>query len=219
MNKIASAGSVYLMPDLKRPVSLAMNLFLLRTNQEKTNQKFIYFYLKANESYIKQFATGTAATTITKNAVRELEILLPPLSEQKAIASILSSLDDKIELNQQMNQTLEAIARAIFKSWFVDFDPVRAKMAGNQPVGMDAATANLFPDSFEESALGLIPKGWKVGTVGDVIDIFDSKRIPLSNKERLKRQGHYLYYGAASVMDYIDDYLFDGTGLTQRHYI
>jgi type I restriction enzyme S subunit len=83
-------------------------------------------------------------------------------------------------------------------------------MEGRQPVGMDAATAELFPDSFEESALGLIPKGWRVGILGDVIDIFDSKRIPLSNRERLKRQGDYPYYGAASIMDYIDDYIFDG---------
>jgi type I restriction enzyme S subunit len=81
--------------------------------------------------------------------------------EQKAIARILSSLDDKIELNQQMNHTLEAQARAIFKSWFVDFDPVRAKMEGRQPSGMDAATAALFPDGFEESELGMIPKGWE----------------------------------------------------------
>ena len=87
------------------------------------------------------------------------------------IGNKVSSLDDKIELNQQMNQTLEAIARAIFKSWFVDFDPVRAKMAGNQPVGMDAATANLFPDNFKESALGLIPKGWKVGTFANLAEI------------------------------------------------
>jgi type I restriction enzyme S subunit len=77
-----------------------------------------------------------------------------------AIAHILGTLDDKIELNRRMNETLEAMARVLFKSWFVDFDPVRAKMEGRQPHGMDAETAALFPDAFEESELGEIPKGW-----------------------------------------------------------
>ncbi len=170
MNKIANAGSIYCMPDLKRSVSLAMNLFLLRTKEEEAHQKYVFYYLKSNEAYIKSFATGTAATTITKQAVREIEILLPPLSEQKAIAHILSSFDDKIELNRQMNETLEAMARAIFKSWFVDFDPVSAKRSGRQPAGMDTATADLFPDEFEESSLGLIPKGWRVGKLGDIAE-------------------------------------------------
>ena len=105
------------------------------------------------------------------------------------ISNKVPSLDDKIELNQQMNQTLEAIARAIFKSWFVDFDPVRAKMAGNQPVGMDAATANLFPDSFEESALGLIPKGWKVKTIGDAVKIVGG-RTPSTKNPDYWKNGH-----------------------------
>ena len=84
---------------------------------------------------------------------------------RQAIAHILGTLDDKIELNRRMNETLEAMARAIFKSWFVDFDPVRAKAEGRQPEGMDADTAALFPDSFEDFALGKIPKGWRVGKV------------------------------------------------------
>jgi type I restriction enzyme S subunit len=92
----------------------------------------------------------------------------------------------------------------------VDFDPVSAKRSGRQPAGMDTATADLFPDEFEESSLGLIPKGWRVVKLGDVISIYDAKRIPLSGRERSTRQGKYPYYGAASVMDFIDDYLFDG---------
>jgi type I restriction enzyme S subunit len=88
--------------------------------------------------------------------------------EQRAIASVLGSLDDKIEQNRRENETLEAMARALFKSWFVDFDPVRAKMEGRQPVGMDADTAALFPDGFEESALGPIPRGWRTGCLGEV---------------------------------------------------
>jgi Restriction endonuclease S subunits len=92
---------------------------------------------------------------------------LPSLPTQHAIARILGSLDDKIELNRQMNETLEAMARAIFQSWFVDFDPVRAKAEGRRPAGMDAETAGLFPSEFEEVDGRVVPKGWKLGTMGE----------------------------------------------------
>jgi type I restriction enzyme, S subunit len=98
---------------------------------------------------------------------KRLKISLPPISHQRAIAQILGSLDDKIDLNRRMNETLEAMARAIFKSWFVDFDPIRAKMEGRKPVGMDAETASLFPESVEESPLGLIPSSWRVTSIDD----------------------------------------------------
>ena len=91
-----------------------------------------------------------------------IPFVIPPLAEQKAIAGVLGALDDKIELNRRKNATLESMARALFQSWFVDFDPVRAKLDGRQPVGMDDETAGVFPDAFEESELGPIPKGWGV---------------------------------------------------------
>lgn len=100
--------------------------------------------------------------------LKQVPFLLPPKDEQRTIASILTQLDDKIELNRRMSDTLEAIARAIFKSWFVDFDPVRAKADGRQLVGMDAETATLFPDSFEDSELGKIPCGWAVNVLDDL---------------------------------------------------
>jgi type I restriction enzyme S subunit len=93
--------------------------------------------------------------------------VLPPLAEQKAISAILGALDDKIELNRRMNATLEAMARALFQSWFVDFDLVRAKFDGRQPVGIDGASADLFPATFQDSLLGLIPHEWIAGTVVD----------------------------------------------------
>ena len=107
---------------------------------------------------------------VNRNDLHRIPVSLPPLAEQKRIASILGALDDKIELNRRMNAKLEDMARTLFKSWFVDFDPVRAKLDGRLPAGMDANTAALFPDAFEESALGLIPKGWKVLPVGDVVE-------------------------------------------------
>lgn len=98
--------------------------------------------------------------------VKQLDVRLPPPAEQRAIACILGALDDKIELNRRRNRTLEAMARAIFQSWFVDFDPVRAKAEGRTPVGMSKEVAKLFPATFEDSALGPIPKGWCFTSVG-----------------------------------------------------
>ena len=107
---------------------------------------------------------------VNRNDLHRIPVLLPPLPEQKAIAAVLGALDDKIELNRRMNATLEAMARALFQSWFVDFDPVRAKLDGRQPPNLAPATAALFPDSFQDSALGHIPTGWTIQPVGEVVD-------------------------------------------------
>ena len=117
-------------------------------------------------------AQATGSTFPSVSASQLAAIPYPNFSEaaQHTIAHILGTLDGKIELNRQMNETLEAIARMIFKSWFVDFDPVRAKMEGRMPAGMDAATATLFPSAFQDSPLGKIPKGWKVGTLGEIAE-------------------------------------------------
>ena len=140
---------------------------------------------------------------------------LPPLKEQQAIAHVLGTLDDKIELNRRMNETLEEMARALFKSWFVDFEPVRAKMEGRwrrgeSLPGLPAEHYDLFPDRLMASELGDVPEGWEVKPLGDVIEIHDSRRVPLNGRHRAKRQGPYPYYGAAGIMDYVDDFLFDG---------
>jgi type I restriction enzyme S subunit len=110
---------------------------------------------------------------------RRLRITLPSPSVQRAVGEILNSLDDKIDLNRRMNQTLEAMAQALFQSWFVDFDPVRAKAEGRQPEGVDAGTAALFPNRLVSSELGEIPEGWRVsclGEIGEVIDCLHSKK-------------------------------------------
>ncbi len=153
-------------------------LFSSRCLRVRPNPKYIdssylsyFFGLPSFKEHIRRIAVGATMPSLNTSILSDLDIILPPLPEQKAIAHILGTLDDKIELNQQMNQTLEAMARAIFKSWFVDFEPVRAKMEGKQPVGMDTATANLFPNSFEESELGLIPNGWRVGTFANLAEI------------------------------------------------
>lgn len=128
------------------------------------------FLTKQHQNWMLQNAGGTTMPSLNEGIIKRIPILVPPLAKQKRIAGILGALDDKIELNRRMNETLEQMARALFKSWFVDFDPVHAKAAGRQPFGMDKATADLFPDSFEESELGKIPKGWTVTSVGEAVE-------------------------------------------------
>jgi type I restriction enzyme S subunit len=116
---------------------------------------------------------GAVQQHFNVGSARTLRLNLPPLAEQKAIASILGALDDKIELNRRMNATLEGMARALFQSWFVDFDPVRAKLDGRKPEGMDKSTAALFPDAFQESSLGPVPKGWQIIGLPEMIDFLE----------------------------------------------
>ncbi|MGS0753747.1 restriction endonuclease subunit S [Roseateles sp. GG27B] len=113
-------------------------------------------------------ANTTVQTTINLKDLRALPIPLPPEDERRAIAEFVGALDDRITLLRETNATLEAIAQALFKSWFVDFDPVHAKAEDRAPDGMDEATAALFPDSFEESELGLVPKGWRAQTLAEI---------------------------------------------------
>ncbi|MBU2261055.1 MAG: restriction endonuclease subunit S [Proteobacteria bacterium] len=149
---------------------ISQRQFYLRPNLRKVLPEFIAYYFTSAEGQHKLLAnTSSGVPSIAQpvSYLRTIEIPLPPLSEQRAIAHILGTLDDKIELNRKMNRTLEAMAQAIFKSWFVDFDPVRAKAEGRDP-GLPKAIADLFPDAFEDSELGEIPEGWEVGTLGEV---------------------------------------------------
>ena len=131
---------------------------------------YLYYYSnwQPHVDYLRARANSGVQVNLSTPAIREAEIELPPLAEQVSIGSLLSALDDRITLLRETNATLEAIAQALFKSWFVDFDPVRAKMEGRTPEGMDEATAALFPDGLETSELGEVPRGWRVGTVASV---------------------------------------------------
>ena len=126
----------------------------------RAHTRFLCYVLSQTE--ISGYLTGSTMPKLTQGNLNRLPVIAPPLAEQKAIAAVLGALDDKIELSRRMNATLEAMARALFQSWFVDFDPVRAKLDGRKPVGLDVTTSALFPDSFQESSLGHIPKGWEV---------------------------------------------------------
>ena len=135
-------------------------------------------------AWFKFHAIGATMPNLNEGIIRSFPLFMPPLGEQRAIAHILSTLDDKIELNRRMSETLEAMARVLFKSWFVDFDPVRAKAEGRDP-GLPPHLADLFPDSLEDSELGEIPKGWRVGRFGHVVEQLRDQETPLSSPEAI----------------------------------
>lgn len=147
---------------------------------------------------------GSAQPFISQGDARALRISLPPISEQKAIAHILGALDDKIELNQKMNQTLEDIAKAIFKSWFVDFDPVRSKAEG-RPTGLPAEISALFPDTLVDSESGEVPAGWAISTLGGAFAIQYGKNFPTKN---LIENG-YPVFGGNGIIGFHSAYLYD----------
>jgi type I restriction enzyme S subunit len=144
-------------------VCLGQRMVLIRPDPARVHHAFLRYWLNSPQifSHIHGFRDGTVAERLNLPVIRGLAVAFPSLTEQVAIADVLSSLDDRIALLRETNATLEAIAQALFKSWFVDFDPVRARQQGLAPKGMDEATAALFPDGFEESEMGLVPKGWR----------------------------------------------------------
>jgi type I restriction enzyme S subunit len=144
----------------------------LTPDPAKADSLFLYYLFSSPDlqDRIKNEAIGSSVPGFNLGQLRAMRLVIPEPDEQSAIAHILGTLDNKIELNRRMNETLEAMARALFKSWFVDFDPVRAKAAGRD-TGLPKHLADLFPDSFEDSELGEIPKGWKVKTAGDLAEV------------------------------------------------
>jgi len=146
--------------------------------------RFLFYVLKHHRDDFLRLASGGAQRNLSGALVRRFAVNAPPLPEQRAIAHILGTFDDKIELNRRMNETLEAMARALFKSWFVDFDPIRAKAEGCDP-RLPPHIADLFPDSFEDAELWEIPKGWRVGRFADVVEQLRDPENPLASPDEL----------------------------------
>ncbi|WP_431607999.1 restriction endonuclease subunit S [Stutzerimonas stutzeri] len=171
---VGSVGQVAVAPKSVSGFNVARAVAVIHP-EDHVESEWIALCLRSplSQHLLGSRANTTVQTTINLKDLRALPIPLPPASERREIASAMLALDDRITLLRETNATLEAIAQALFKSWFVDFDPVRAKAEGRQPEGMDATTAALFPDSFEESELGLVPKGWEVKPVGDVVNVTD----------------------------------------------
>ncbi|SFI56160.1 restriction endonuclease subunit S [Nitrosomonas sp. Nm34] len=177
----ASFGQVHYCPVNYWPHNTALYV----TDFHGNDPKFAYYFLKSIS--FARYNSGSAQPSLNRNFIYPIEVNVPPLEEQHAIAHILGKLDDKIELNRRMSETLEAIARAIFKSWFVDFDPVRAKASGEPSetichrLGLTPDLLALFPDRLVDSELGEIPEGWFVWAVRDVGNIVCGKTPPTKN--------------------------------------
>jgi len=168
--------------------------FVMRGIEGVSDNLFVYYlthYPEFKNAAIKSMVGSSGRQRAQLDVLKNLEYELPDLEEQIQIATLLSSIDDKIALNKRINDNLEQQAQALYKSWFVDFDPF---MGGE----------------FVESEAGMIPKGWRVGNLLDVAELYDSRRKPLSGMQRSAMKKIYPYYGATSIMDYVDNYIFDG---------
>ena len=164
-----------------------MYLIRFRPDSSRVNPFFVGYQLRSERfrQHVLAVRGGSAQPGANAKQLGAFPVQLIARELQDSAVGILRSLDDRITLLRETNATLEAIAQAIFKSWFVDFDPVRAKMEGRAPEGMDEATAALFPDSFEESELGMVPKGWRVGTLGNVLALRSERTKPSEETKML----------------------------------
>jgi type I restriction enzyme S subunit len=189
---------------------VAVNKVPLTTNQaccnlvvdtNKADYRFVYYYLMGQYKALVDLKNGGAQQNLNGQLIKAFPIALPSIEEQVEISTILELIDDRITLLRETNTTLEAIAQALFKSWFVDFDPVHAKMQGRAPEGMDEATAALFPDSFEESELGDVPKGWRVERLGEVCSYLNRGISP-----KYLEEGGVLVINQKCIRDFSVDY-------------
>ena len=191
MGKVAlSTGEVF--------TNQQINSLIVESGDEP---EYVYYNLLMRKKELRAKASGSAQPILNKSAFGATEIELPSVSAQIAVVDVLKSIDDRIDLLRQTNATLESIAQALFKSWFTDFDPVHAKQAGREPADMNAATAALFPAEFEESALGLIPKGWNCVRLGDVLELVYGKALKATDR----REGPIPVYGSGGVTGYHDE--------------
>lgn len=210
--KKGTLGQTGLIPDDARypQYLLSSNQMRLTVDRSVADPLFVYYYVSSAASRAKivrdSEATGVPKTNLAY--LRGFPILLPPLAEQRRIAAVVGALDDKIELNRKMSATLEAMARALFKSWFVDFDPVRAKAEGRD-TGLSPEIAALFPDSFNDSELGEIPAEWGVADLGDLVSFEYGK--PLKADDR--RGGAVAVYGSNGVVGWHNQALIKGPGV------
>lgn len=170
------------------PARVNQHVAIIRPRRQAIDPHFLRYALVSPEMQARMVSwagSGGTRNALTKAMVESFDVLAPTtLGAQRAIASVLGMLDDRIELNRQLNETLETMARALFRSWFIDFDPVRAKADGRDS-RLPKSLTDLFPDSFEDSELGEIPKGWKVGCLHDVVEQLRDQENPLASPEAL----------------------------------
>ena len=187
--------------------------FYMRPKPSEAIPEFIVAYFKTPEGQHELLANasqvGVPSIARPVTYLRSIEIPTPPIQEQRDIAHILGTLDDKIELNRRMNETLEAMARALFKSWFVDFDPVRAKMEGRN-IGLPKSLADLFPDRMVDSELGEMPEEWKIKALGDLFELAYGKALKADDR---RHDGNIPVYGSNGQIGWHDKKLIQGPGI------
>jgi type I restriction enzyme S subunit len=201
-------GAAVVIPE-SLPVANCSDLVVVRPGPQLDPRFLVYYINSSARHHVSAYTVGAVQQHFNISSAKEMRLNLPPLWEQRAIARILGALDDKIELNRRMNHTLEEMARAIFKSWFVDFDPVTAKSEGRQPYGMNAETAALIPSAFQDSELGPIPKGWHVAKLGDVCELAYGKSLTANNRS----SGDVAVFGSDGQIGWHDAALVKGPGI------
>ena len=210
-------GEVGIVPGDKDRYMLSTSLMKLRCDAKQADSLYLFYFFKSHEGRHQLLRNasqvGTPGIGQPLSSLKSIELALPPLKNQRTIAHILGSLDDKIELNRRMNETLEAMARAIYKSWFVDFDPVRAKASGEpaesicRRLGLTPDVLALFPDGFQDSKLGEIPAGWTVTSLSDLTTKIGSGATPRGGRDV------YLEEGIALIRSqnvYDSEFVWDG---------
>jgi len=201
-------GKIGIMPKRRKFPRYIMGNSMLRVrcNSEKLLPDYLYYWLTSpvGQQYLfsRVSQVGVPQIQTPLSTLRQAELLVPPIPEQLGITKVLGVIDDKIDLLRETNATLEAIAQALFKSWFVDFDPVRAKAEGRDPEGLPPEVADLFPSEFEDSELGAIPKGWQVGSLADVFDIQGGTQPPASEFVDQPQEG---YVRLLQIRDFASD--------------
>ncbi|MDB4631041.1 restriction endonuclease subunit S [Pseudomonadales bacterium] len=220
-----SVARVCQVPEDVLPARVNQHVAIIRPDSSKLIHKYLHYFLvnPKMQTYMLNLASaGATRNALTKGMIESFEVPATSIDEQKAIASVLGALDDKIENNRQMNETLEELARAIFKSWFVDFDPVHAKAAGNAPAHMDAETAALFPSSFGDDGL---PVGWETSNFEDLIEFrngyaFKSKELSkdLKSDFAIFKMGH-IKVGGGFNPNYKTDHLIPKASPKMKEFI
>ena len=178
-------------------------------NDEILYNEFLYYLLILKKAELNNLGSGTTFKELSKATLEKLKISIPDLSTQKSIAKVLSDLDAKIELNNRINRELEAMAKTLYDYWFVQFDFPFDFAQGKPNSEGKPYKSNGGKMVYNKELKREVPEGWEVKRLEKCIDLFDYKRIPLSNKERETRNGNIPYFGATSILDYIDDYIFD----------
>ena len=206
--RVGAPGTCCVIPEHLGDLNAA-SLVILRTNPKVLDPYFLSVFFNSREGrrQVESLTVGSVQSVFNVKTAHQIQIPVVEIKEQLAISAMVASINRKIELNRKSNETLEGIAKALFKSWFVDFDPVRAKAEG-RPTGLPDEISELFPDSFEESELGEIPSGWTICPLGELSSISSGKR-PTSVFDSRTPQAPYPLFGGAGIMGYTNESLIE----------